>query len=481
MPEELPTSLQESLLALLSFNREGGAAVAAQVRPEHFDTPYQEIATQLLGYWRQYGRPPGAAHLDDIFGVTLQTGERSTRLRRLLTGITSLANGINADYLVRRASDHVRAQTLKTAVLRAGELYQGGGADNIAQVEQVLYAALRASTTKFDSGTFLNDPDRALSFLDRDRSDNTYTIGIPDLDNFGVGATIGQLLLYIAPKNTGKTWFCVHMGRQCLMQQGRAVHISLEMDEEEVLPRYMQNMFGASWEPDPYLVSVLELDDNEHFAEWKVRRRKPKFSFADQDVKSILRTRIHSWGARMGSIVVKRFPSGQLTIDKLSAYLDYLESVEKFIPTMLIVDYPYLMKMDRRHLRTEMGGIFVDLRGLGVDRRMAVVTPAQGQRSAMTARKVRSIHASEDISQVFTADNVLTYSQTPGEARRGLARLELEHARHAPKGLEFIITQAYAAGQYVLSSARVNSAYWDKLTKLEERGDRDNGDDDDDD
>lgn len=467
MTEELPTSLQESLLALLAFNREGGAAVAAQVQPEHFDAPYQQIATQLLDYWRQYGRPPGAAHLDDIFGITLQSGDRATRLRRLLTGITGLANGLNPDYLVRRTRDHVRAQTLKAGVLRAGELYQGGGADNIAQVEQVLYEALRSSMPVLDAGTFLDDADRSLRFLDR--RPTTYDIGIPELDRIGVGAAIGELLLYIAPKNTGKTWFCVHMGRQCLIQRGRALHISLEMDEEWVLARYLQSVFGIGWKPDPYVVSTFEFDELRRLNGWKARRRRPRFSFSDPDIRETLRSKMRSWGVRLGSIVVKRFPSGGLTMPALIAYLDYLELVEKFIPTMLIVDYPDLMKMDRRNIRTETGGVFMDLRGLGVERSCAVVAPTQGQRASMTARRVRSTHVAEDISKVFTADNVLTYSQTPAEERLGLARLLLEYARNTQKGQEFVISQAYAAGQYVLDSTRISTTYWDKL-KLQEEG-----------
>lgn len=470
MTEELPTSLQESLLALLAFNREGGAAVAAQVRSEHFDAPYQQIATQLLDYWRQYGRPPGAAHLDDIFGVTLQSGDRATRLRRLLTGITGLANGLNADYLVRRVSDHIEAQVLKAAIMRSGEIYQGGGADNIAQVKQILYEALRASTPKMDAGTFLDDADRSLRFLDR--RPTTYDIGIPELDRIGVGAAAGELLLYIAPKNTGKSWFCVHMGRQCLIQRGRAVHISLEMDEEWVLARYLQSVFGVGWKPDPYVVSTFEFDELRRLSGWKARRRHPRFSFSDPDIRATLRSKMRSWGVRLGSIVVKRFPTGGLTVPALMAYLDYLELVEKFIPTMLIVDYPDLMKMDRSNIRTETGGVFMDLRGLAVERSLALVAPTQSGRASLRARKVRADHAAEDISKVFTADNVLTYSQTPAEERLGLARLFLEYARNAQKGHEFVITQAYAAGQYVLQSTRASTAYWDKL-KLKEEDEND--------
>lgn len=476
MPEEaLPTSLQESLLALLAFDATHGTIVAAQVKPEHFDAPYQEIATSLLTYRRKYARPPGHAHLDDVFGFALERGERSPRLRRLLTGIADLAKGLNAEYVTGRVNDFIRKQTLKSAIMRAGELYQSGGDDAVAEVEQVLYGALRSRQQKFDSGTFLNDANSALRFLDH--RPTSYEIGIPELDRIGVGATARELLLYIAPKGTGKSWFCVHMGTQGLIHRGKVLHISLEMDEEWVTQRYIQRIFNASQRPDPYIVSAFEFDELHRLTGWKLRKKRAKINFADPEIRQILRDKMRSWGLRLGNIVIKRFPSGHLTVPALTTYLDYLEATEKFIPTMLAVDYPDLMKVDPRNQRLELGRVFVDLRGLAVERNLALITPTQGTRVSMDAKRVKSTHVSEDISKVFTADTVLTYSRTPAEKLRGLARLNLAHARNSPEQYEIVITQAYDVGQYVIQSAFMSSKYWEQMKLAQADDGGDDGDD----
>src|SRR5205814_123343 len=149
-------------------------------------------------------------------------------------------------------------------------------------------------------------------------------------------------------------WFCVHMGRQALMQRGKVVHISLEMDEEYVLARYMQSLFAVARYNREYTVSSFELDEVRRVIGWSEERRRPDMSFSNPKIRSYLRENIKKWGLRLGNVIIKRFPTGGLTIRALEAYLDYLEQ-EGFIPTMLLVDYPDLMALgDPRFMRVEL-------------------------------------------------------------------------------------------------------------------------------
>lgn len=462
MPEEtLPPSLQESLLALLAYNDKFGTIVAAQVKPEHFDAPYQEIATKILSYRREQGRAPGHAHIDDLFGWHLERGDRAPRLRKLLIGITELSKGLNGEYVANRAQDFVRKQTLKSAIMRAGELYQSGGDDHVAQIEQVLYSALRAKQHILDPGTLLNDTNRSLRFFDRKEVD--YPIGIKVLDEAGLGATAKEMLLYIAPKGTGKSWFAVHMGKQGLIHRAKVLHITLEMSEERVAERYYQSLFSAAWKNSPYSRTAFEYDDLKRLVDIKTARARPKMSFSAPDARKILRDKLKPWSNRLGTILIKEFASGSLTLSQLDTYLDYLEVSQKFIPTLVIIDYPDLMKQDSNNLRITTGQTFVGLRGMAQQRNFALVTPTQGGRSSIGAKRVRSKDVSEDISKVMTADNTLTYSQTEAEKRLGLARLFANHLRNAEGGQEIVISQAYAVGQYVLDSALMSKAYWERM------------------
>jgi len=133
------------------------------------------------------------------------------------------------------------------------------------------------------------------------------------------------------------------------------------------------------------------------------------------------------------------------------------------VPTVLIVDYPDLMHFNKDNYRIALGTVTEELRGIAVERRLALFAPSQGNKNTMGAKYVRSKDVAEDVRKVNTADNVLTYSQTDGEKRHGLARLHVAHARNNESGDTVLITQSYTTGQFCMDSALMQRAYWDRL------------------
>lgn len=463
MAEALIESLQESVLAVLAFDAKHGALIAAQVTPEHFSGVYHEVAVPVLEYRKRFGKPPGAAHLEHLFSKgKVDPSDRKTHLlRRTLVNLSAQAESVNAEYIVSRTQDFVRAQRLKGALLEANDRYLQGGDDAVSEVEGILNNALRFRQTTLDAGTFLREVDKSSIF--QEKEDTTVHLGIPEFDRLGIGLSQKRQLLYIGPKNSGKSFACVHVGKQGLLQKHKVVHISLEMSEQEVLDRYFQSFFGIATRDDQFTRTTLELDELGRLISFKSRKARPRLDFGDPAIKKILRSKVKLWGARFGRLVIKAFPSGTLTISQLRGYLDYLELTQKFIPTVLIVDYPDLMAFSTKDYRLALGRAFVDLRGIAGERNLALFTPTQSGRSSIGAKRVNSTDVTEDISKVFTADTVLAYSQTAAEAQRGLARLTIEHARNAPKGTQVVLSQSYATGQYVLGSALLNQSYWEGL------------------
>lgn len=467
--EPLTESLQEAVLAVLAFDQKYGALIAAQALPEHFDGLYHDIASAVLAYRRKYSSPPGHAHLEDLFSrAKLDPRDRKTHaFRRTLMNLAALAENINAEYIASRTQDHIRSQKLKTALLQANERYLQGGDDAVQEVEGILQGALRFRETTLDAGTFLHQIERSSLFAPKEER-LFVPLGIPELDRLGIGPTAKRLVLYIGNKNSGKSWACVHIGKQALIQKFKVVHVSLEMEEHpELLDRYIQSFFGLATNPNPYPKTTFELDDLGRFVNFKSRKVKPRLDFTDPSVKKWLRNKVGAWGTRFERLVLKAFPSGSLTMGGLRGYLDYLELTQKFIPNVLIVDYPDLMRHDHRDLRLSLSRTFVELRGLGAERNLAVFTPTQSGRDSLGARKVRGRNVTEDVSKLFTADIVFTFSQTEAEERHGLGRLFVEYARNAPKGMEYLLSQSYATGQYVLQAVPLyGPAYWEKLKEV---------------
>jgi hypothetical protein len=186
-------------------------------------------------------------------------------------------------------------------------------------------------------------------------------------------------------------------------------------------------------------------------------------SLRDDNIRAMLAAKLERHKKR-GVILVKQFPTGQLTMRGLNAYLEQVESIKGIIPEVIILDYPDLMSYDAANTRAEIGKIYKDLRGIAVERNCFMVEASQVNRDAESAKLVTRKNTSEDFSKIFTSDVIITYSQTPGERKLGLARLHVDKCRedeNSKAGSTFVISQAYAIGQFCRAwTEQVDREYW---------------------
>jgi hypothetical protein len=85
------------------------------------------------------------------------------------------------------------------------------------------------------------------------------------------------------------------------------------------------------------------------------------------------------------------------------------------------------------------------------------VVVTQSNREGEKTKTVESHHAAEDISKIATADIVISYNQTRQEYELGLARLYVVKARNQRQWFSVLITQNYAASQFCLECAPMNT------------------------
>lgn len=467
--EQFSSSLSESLLTLISFiTNERTKLVVHSLVPEYFDGPiYRDIAGRVILYWKRFNQAPGEAHIDDVFDHVL--GDDSNRLKntyqRLLSGMYEQSKSLNVNYVADRVFKFIRRQTLKSGVLKAAQRYQQGGDEVEDEVERILLDTVKVKVDVEDPGTFLGDKSRALSFLHEDV--NEYCLlGIKELDRRRVCPTRKEVLLFIAPRGRGKSFFCLHCCKKALQQRWRVVYISLELSEEKAVQRLFQGLYGISKNSDSYVRTILEFDELRRLSGFATEKVIPKISLRDPKIQDFLLSKMDDWGLKLNNVLIKCFPTGSLTIPKLNAYLDSIEVIHHFIPDMIVIDYPRLMKQDMRDLTRSLGQTLVDLRGIGVERNCAIVAPTQGNRESEKASKLQNIHVAEDISLIATADNVVTYSQTEEENKLNLARLFASKVRNDEDRFTVLITQNYALGQFVIQSSLMNNKYWDMVKDL---------------
>lgn len=467
--ERMSGALQENILTLLVFDSKNAKLIRASITPQHFDgAPYRELAGHAIDYLDQFKEPIGE-HLPDQIEYILKGDDarKAKAYERILDNLFASKDSVNGDYVLSQLHKFVRQQGLKSALVRAVEAMEAGQID---QVEVEMQKGLNTNLAVFEKGFSLSSSSDVGSVLDNPEEEG-FTLGIPELDRSGIYPRRKELYLFLAARGMGKSWFITHCAKQALMQRWSVLVITLEMGEKSYAARMLQSFFAISRKESTVRVTRFKKDGANELVDL-ITEEVERDTMRDSDIRGKLIDKARQQFSRRKPFLIKAFPTRQLTIPKLRAYLEGLERYEKWSPDLICIDYPDLFEMDSKNKRIELGQLIEDLRGIAVERNCAMVVPSQTNREGETATTVTSDQLSEDISKAATADTIITYSQTKAEYALGLARLFVAKSRNEAGKYSLLITQAYAIGQFCLDSAKLLGEYWEMMTEREDKAKR---------
>lgn len=453
-------ALQENILTALCFDDQNAKLIRAGVSPQLFESAvFREVAGAAIDFIDQYGEPI-KDHLPDHLEHILKGDDhrRASTYQRLLDNLYQAKDGVNGQYVLTELHKFVRAQTFKAGLVEAFEATQAG---NIDAAESAMSKALKAQVVAFEPGLNLADPNMMIGLLDN-LEEPGFDLGIKPLDDMGIIPRRKEMMVFVAPRGRGKSWFCVHAAKYAMLQRWSTVVISLEMSDKRYAARYIQSFFSISKRDTDTQVARL-IRDRDGKLEDILQEQVKRMSLADPDIHAFLSKRIKAEFQKRSPLFIKQFPTGSCTLDMIRAYLDSLERFEGVTPDLIIIDYPALMKHNANNKRIELGMLVEGIRGIGVERNAATIVPWQGNRVTETAKFVRGADIAEDISILATADTLLTMSQTPMEKKLGLARIGAEKARNDADKFVALITQAYNIGQFCLDSMLLDGDYFELI------------------
>lgn len=457
----LPPFTQEDILALIGW-REEGREVLSWLEAKLFTRPgvgsvdYELIARHILDFWKEFNSAPGD-HLYDLVLQPLQEKDRAQWME-ILNGLKALAPGLNVLYISSRLQHFLHQADLRTRIYSALQKMQQG---EVEEAETVLTKT--SVVAEQPTSLTLKSMAELTNYL-AVKEESRFLSGIPDLDRMHVGPGRKELMIVMAPPKRGKSWWLIHIAKFALMSRARVLHVTLEMRREQVLQRYVQSLTGTAKRPldaERHTTLIKDEYNTVNRFEFEQLGKRAGLILQAGKLNPVVLKRVLKLAERM-ELKIEEFPMRSLTVDGLKARLDTLERKEKFIPDMLIVDYGDLFKVNAANLRIEIGAVFQDLRGIGQERNMAVVTATQGNRGSSKAKLVTDFDVSEDFSKIMTADWVMTYSQSRAEKKLGLARLFTTAGRDEVDKQMVVVSQSYPTGQFCLDSARLPDD-WDKI------------------
>lgn len=443
-------ALEEGILTLLCYSTDRAPMLALRLTPFVFTTrTNQRIAETALNYITQYRTAPGNA-LEYLLEADMSRGDEGRLIAQTLDTLKEQSQNIQAEFILKELDRFLDIQRMSQGIQKAMESLIRGEVDEAR--EAVYQATTGQPLLGASTGIWFSDVPRLRSALERGRTE-FFSCGIPALDAININLERKMLSFMIAPSGFGKSWWLCEVAKCGLQFKKRTLYITNELSEDIVARRLLQAVFSltktnAEKIRAPYFErgegGTVKIDFNEFERDSIANRQEQVFS------------RIQS-ATSLPPLLIKEFPTGSLTSEQLSIYLDSLARESGFIPDLLILDYADLMKIDSQALRVDTGRLYRDLRGIAVTHNLALATATQGNRESATAKVVDTRMVAEDWSKIGTADLVLTYSRTDEEKRLGLARILLAKSRDTADRIMVLISQAYAIGQFCLDSVFMNS------------------------
>lgn len=474
----LSGSLQENVLTVLCFNDDYCRQVRAAVTHRTFENAlYREVAGAALDFIDNYGEAI-KEHLPDALEHFLKGDDerKASAYERLLKNLFQAKDSVNAQYVMTQLQKFVRLQKFKSGLIDAVDAIENH--EDIDKAEVIMQEAMRAQSVIFDRGTALDNAEDVAAVFD-DPEEEGFDLGIDELDRHGIIPRRKEVFMLVAPRGKGKSWFIVHCAKQALIQRWSVVVITLEMSRKRYAARFLQAFFSITRREAVVRVSRI-MRDRDGNLEDIIQEELERRAMSDPDTRDDLIRRANQEFKRRAPIRIRDFPSGEMTMQMLEAYLDGLERHDKFTPDVICLDYPDEAKLDPKNLRLELRAFLTQFRGMCSRRNAAGIVVSQGNRESEDAKVVTGSMVAEDIGKLGTVDVMLTYSQTLAEYSLGLARMFVEKARNEKAKMMILLTQAYDIGQFCIDSVAVKMGdYFEMLD--EKNGKRKRPDDEEDD
>lgn len=285
------------------------------------------------------------------------------------------------DWFLDSTEGFCRHRAIENVILNGPALIEKGqGADLERQIKEAMQISLIT-----DLGSNYFEDVRARLERMKDRS-NYVTTGWRSMDRkLGGGFTRGSLNIFAGGSGSGKSIFLQNIALNWALMGMNVVYISLELSEDLVNNRLdaMVSQFRTS--------ELLRNMDAVCLKVANARRGKA--------------------GQKSGDLMVKKFAEAGTTCNDLKAYLKEYQIKTGRRPDAIVIDYLDLMhpnnaKIDVGNLFTKDKYVSEEMRSIGSEWDIPVVSASQLNRQSVDAQEFDHSHIAGGISKINTADNV---------------------------------------------------------------------------
>jgi archaellum biogenesis ATPase FlaH len=377
----LDTNKQTLLIEYLVSSTDTFALCSGIVDPNYFDPELRNSVTFIKDYYENYNATPDPDQIKAETGVVLSL--RDVKRDQI-------------DYCATEIEQFCKRRAIEKAIINAPKLIQAG---EYGDVEEIIKDAITISLHRDLGLSLFDNPYDVLMRLKNE--DSTVTTGWQGLDDvLGGGMRRKEMILFSANSGGGKSITMANLGLNLMERGMNVLYISLELSEELIAKRFYGMISGVNQ------VEIL-----------------PKAT----EVAHIMEKQKESHG----DLLIKRMSTGTCAND-VRALLKEIELTMEYVPDAIIMDYLDLMGPNGNvHLETfeKDKASAEQLRDLGEDYNMFVITASQQNRGAVDAVELNHSHIAGGISKINTTDVYISIIMTDQMRAEGIMKFQMLKTR----------------------------------------------------
>lgn len=374
--------LEQMILAGLLYDEPFTRKVSPFILPEYFEERMERLmVTEALEFFAKYNKLPTA----DI--LKIEVGNRKDISDAELAGANTYITALQGhtlpdlDWALSKTEEFCKERSVYNAILKAIAIIDGKDPDHTRDaLPQILTDALAVSFDQSIGHDYLEDADSRFDFYHRVEEKIPFSLSLLNTITNG-GLSKKTLNVILAGTGVGKSLFMCDFAADVLMQGLNVLYITLEMAEERIGERIDANLMNLT------MGDVNTLD---------------RTMYNSRVAKIAAKTR--------GKLIIKEYPTSSAHSGHFRALLEECKVKKNFIPDILIVDYINICASSRLRLGTNVNSytyikaIAEELRGLGQERNIPVLTATQTTRGGFDNSDVGLTDTSESWGLPQTAD-----------------------------------------------------------------------------
>lgn len=433
--------LQDCFVLLAITDNHFLSIARKSVKPSYFSTIVTEDIIQICyRYHDQFKTAPNDHFHDEL--VRFLEGKAYNERKRYVDYLDEIVklNLPSKEYIISRFNTFIKSREFTEAALNFVDLVEKG---EFEQGRMLITKALRAgmgNTEKILRYLSSSTP----TYYNPDHYEELFTAGFGDIDRF-IKFRRKQLICILGGGKGKKSWICHHISVRGLLAGLKVLYISHELSQEEVEMRHDMMIGGLTSSPASEEVEFNVYDRSGEIVRTEIKTVDSVFNRKKiEDARGTAR----KFG---GELIIKKYPMGTCTIGEIDRLLDHLEVFEKFIPDIIINDYPDIMNMPHPSstTRDRLNETYIEHKRIADERNVIVFVPSQTNRIALDRPRLTKQDIAEDIRKLANVDMILAVAQSSDLKAEGKMRAMIIAARSSDDGKSCLFSQNLKAGLVV--------------------------------